>query len=156
MIVENDRGHVLLVRHSYCEPESWMLPGGRMKRSEAPVPAAQRELGEEVSCDLENARLLEYEDTEFWGKRYTTFIVGGRSSVTPSPDLREIEEAAFFPLSALPESTSEPTRVRLERWRLRNSFSFPVPAFVRLDYLCALRLQEENPPERKLRSARLT
>lgn len=135
VIVQNEHGHVLLVRHSYVDPDTWMLPAGRMKRREAPLAAAQREVNEEINCELSNMSLLEFEDTEFWGRRHTTFIVGGLSRGAPEADLREIEEAAFFSLSSLPASTSKPTVARLERWRLRNSIPFPVPAFVRVDYV---------------------
>lgn len=137
MIVENEHGHILLVRHSYCEPESWMLPAGRMGRRERPTVAAGRELHEEVNCVLENARLVEFEDASYWGRRYRTYIVGGVTRVVPQADLREIEEAAFFPLFELPETVSEPTLARLERWQLRNSLALPVPAFIRHDYLKA-------------------
>jgi 8-oxo-dGTP pyrophosphatase MutT (NUDIX family) len=112
-----------------------MLPTGKMRPRERPVVAAQRELDEEVNCGLSDARLLEFEDVEFWGRRHTTFIVGGICGVAPEPDLREIIDAAFFPLSDLPESISDPTRARLERWRLRSSIPFAVPAFIRIDYV---------------------
>ena len=112
-----------------------MLPSGRMKQDEAPVEAARREMQEEVKCELSESSLLEFEDTHFWGRRYTTFIVSGQSHVLPEPDLREISEAAFFSISNLPPSTSMPTRVRLERWRERQSMPIHVPAFVRLEYV---------------------
>jgi ADP-ribose pyrophosphatase YjhB (NUDIX family) len=135
VIVQNEEGHVLLVRHTYCEPETWMLPAGKMKPKEAPLKAARRELNEEIKCDLVSCALIEFEDTEFWGRRHTTFIVGGLTHVTPEPDLREISEAAFFPLSDLPRSTNLPTLARLERWQLRRSIPIPIPPFVRVEYV---------------------
>lgn len=135
VIVQNEEGQVLLVRHSYLAPETWMLPAGKMNRREHPLAAAEREIEEEVRCKLSAVRLLEFEDTEFWGRRHTTFIVAGTCGVTPDPDLREIDEAAFFHLSDLPASMCDPTRSRLERWRERCSIPFEVPAFVRLEYV---------------------
>jgi 8-oxo-dGTP pyrophosphatase MutT (NUDIX family) len=114
-----------------------------MKRRESPTAAAQREIEEEVNCKLVAPRLLEFEDTEYWGRRYTTFVVGAFCGMSPEPDLREINEAAFFSLTDLPEPISEPTRARLERWRQRSNVSFEVPAFVRVDYV-----QKLNRPPR--------
>lgn len=135
LIVQNEVGHVLLVRHSYCEPETWMLPAGRMSRKESPLAAASRELLEEVACVLKEARVIEFEDTPYWGIRDNTFIIGGMADLLPKADLREIEEAAFFPVDELPPTASKPTLARLERWQLRNSLPFHAPAFVRLEYL---------------------
>lgn len=140
VIVQNERGHVMLVRHSYRWPEHWMLPSGRMGRRENPVVTAGRELKEEVDCSLENGKLVELEDTAaledaLRDHRFQTYLVAGSTRFVPTPDLREIDEAAFFPLSGLPEPIDALSQLRLSRWILRNSFSIPVPAFVRPEYL---------------------
>ncbi len=45
---------VLLVRHTYGRRDTWYLPGGRVRRSEAPVAGAEREMEEELGLgDLE-------------------------------------------------------------------------------------------------------
>jgi hypothetical protein len=92
---------------------------------------------EEVNCRFSSLELIEFVDTEWWGRRHTTFIVGAVCGAAPDPDLREIEEAAFFPLAQLPPSTSEPTRARLERWLARVSLPYQVPPFVRPEYVRA-------------------
>jgi ADP-ribose pyrophosphatase YjhB (NUDIX family) len=135
VIVQNELGQIMLVRHSYRAPDVWMLPSGRMGSGEAPIAAATRELKEEVGCNLDDAQLIEFEDEEFWDPRFHTFVVGGLTSVTPNADLREIDQAAFFNLSELPEPLDEFTAMQLARWQLRNSFPIPVPAFVRPEHL---------------------
>lgn len=137
VIIRNEAGHILLVRHTYADSNQWMLPAGQMKRDETPIGAAQREIDEEVGCKLSAVRLLEFEDKEFWGRRHTTYIVAAESNTPPEPDLREIEEAAFFPLSDLPESLNDPARARLDRLRVRDGIPFAVPPFVRVDYVKA-------------------
>jgi 8-oxo-dGTP pyrophosphatase MutT (NUDIX family) len=42
-----DHEQILLVRHTYGR-RAWDLPGGGVKRHEAPLAAAQREMGEEL------------------------------------------------------------------------------------------------------------
>lgn len=49
--VLTDGGSVLLVRHTYG-PAVWELPGGSIKRGEAPVTAAGREVEEELGVSV--------------------------------------------------------------------------------------------------------
>ena len=48
---------VLLVRHTYGS-RGWDLPGGSMKRGEAPVNAARREMHEELGVTIDDWRSL--------------------------------------------------------------------------------------------------
>jgi ADP-ribose pyrophosphatase YjhB (NUDIX family) len=54
-IVDGDR--ILLVRHTYGS-RVWDLPGGAIKRGEAPVEAAGREVGEELGLEIDDWRPL--------------------------------------------------------------------------------------------------
>lgn len=51
VVVVNDGGGVLLLRHTYGEP-MWRLPGGLVERGEEVYDAAVREVAEEASCDI--------------------------------------------------------------------------------------------------------
>lgn len=57
-LVDNEAGHILLVRHSY--QKGWHLPGGGVDAAEPPAAAILRELKEEVG-------LLRSEPPEFVG-----------------------------------------------------------------------------------------
>jgi 8-oxo-dGTP pyrophosphatase MutT (NUDIX family) len=46
-----DADKILLVRHTYG-PREWELPGGNMKRREAPAAAASREMHEELGFEV--------------------------------------------------------------------------------------------------------
>jgi 8-oxo-dGTP diphosphatase len=51
--VLTDGERVLLVRHSYG-PRGWDLPGGTVKRGEAPIATARREMVEELGISIED------------------------------------------------------------------------------------------------------
>lgn len=51
--VLTDADQVLLVRHTYG-PRIWDLPGGGLKRGEAPATTARREMHEELGLSIEN------------------------------------------------------------------------------------------------------
>jgi ADP-ribose pyrophosphatase YjhB (NUDIX family) len=55
--VLTDGNEVLLVRHTYG-PRAWDLPGGAIKRGEAPVTAARREMTEELGVSIDDWRAL--------------------------------------------------------------------------------------------------
>lgn len=141
MIIHNDEGRVLLVRHSYIEPDTWMLPTGRMGRRESPLDTAAREVWEETQIEGLEIGMIEFEDTEYWGLEHRAFIVGGRASGTVKPDGREILAAEFFAPDALPENTSLPTVERIRRWLFRRSLPVVVPPFVRPQYVASRRFK---------------
>jgi 8-oxo-dGTP pyrophosphatase MutT (NUDIX family) len=51
VLVDADR--ILLVRHTYG-PAEWDFPGGGLKRNEAPLAAARREMKEELGIEIDN------------------------------------------------------------------------------------------------------
>ena len=57
VLVTDADGRVLVVRTTYLGP-GWMLPGGRVERSETPHAAAVRETREETGIEVRVSRLL--------------------------------------------------------------------------------------------------
>ncbi|WP_298195123.1 NUDIX domain-containing protein [Novosphingobium sp.] len=107
-------GRLLMVRHSYHQPDRWLLPGGGLARGENPVDTAARELLEETGCPLSDAVWIGTDLRRMpggWLNRIE--LIAGRSEGTPHADGREITDAAFFPLDALPPSTGAVVRVAL-------------------------------------------
>lgn len=114
----DDAGRVLLVRHTYHQPECWLLPGGGLSRGEDPAATGARELVEETGCALTEARWITTDIRAMpGGWRNRIELVTGRTTGTPRPDSREIAKAAFFPLDALPETTGPTVHASLARWR---------------------------------------
>lgn len=112
VVALDDQKRVLLVRHSYGSGE-WMLPGGGANRGEDRVATATRELREETGCRLDAPAEL---PSGMPDPRKRRFIVVGRASGTLRIDGREIVEARFFALDALPARANSRLAERLARW----------------------------------------
>lgn len=104
MVLREDS--VLLVRHSYQSQDTYMLPGGGIDRGETTIAAAIREVREETGCTLINVRVhgVFISTAEGWSNHIT--VVVGETADDPQADERELLEASFFPLDALPANTS--------------------------------------------------
>jgi 8-oxo-dGTP pyrophosphatase MutT (NUDIX family) len=110
-IIIDERGMVLLVRHSYRA--GWSLPGGGVERGEAPQVAVLRELAEEVG--------LQGGETQFFGLYVRRVgwvtnvnalfrVTGGVVKFKPSWEIREV---LWVDPAAPPRGTSAGTRRRL-------------------------------------------
>jgi len=104
------RGEVLLVRHTYGD-RRWALPGGLMRRGEAPEATAQREMGEELGLDIAAWRPLG--NLVFVGPERARHVVTCFATTAPDaePTLNEaeIDQARWFPSDALPEDSLDGT-----------------------------------------------
>jgi 8-oxo-dGTP pyrophosphatase MutT (NUDIX family) len=113
--VLNDRGEVFLVRHTYTP--GWHLPGGGVEVGETLEEALAKELREEALISLTgpaqfqgiffNRGVSRRDHIALYIVR--DFAVDG----VKQPD-REIAQAGFFPLAALPEGLTPATRRRLD------------------------------------------
>lgn len=113
-------GRLLLVRHSYHQPDRWLLPGGGLAAGEDPVDTAARELLEETGCPLEGGIWFGADLRQMpggWINRIE--LVAGRTRGSPRADGREIAHAAFFSADALPRNTGVAVHVALALWRGR-------------------------------------
>lgn len=111
-------GRLLLVRHSYHQPDRWLLPGGGLARGENPAATGARELAEETGCVLHDPAWFGTDLRVMpGGWRNRIELVTGTAGGTPRADGREIAEAAFFARDALPPSTGAVVHVALAIWR---------------------------------------
>lgn len=107
-------GRIFLVRHSYMP--GWYLPGGGVERGETVLHALLRELREEGGIEPDDAPSLLGVYLNPKRPRDHVLVFVSRQIRRPNPPLypnREIAEAGFFDMNALPEATSPATRRRL-------------------------------------------
>lgn len=107
-------GSVFLVRHTYTP--GWHLPGGGVEPGETLLEAVVKELNEEANLSPSAEPVLHgifLNDAISRRDHVAVFVV--RDFVIAGPRLpdREIAEAGFFGLDALPADTTRGTRARL-------------------------------------------
>lgn len=116
VIALDEAGRVFLVRHAYGSGR-WSLPGGGLGRREDPHDCAHREMREELGCLLEQVELAAQFEEVLHGAPHRAFVFTARFAGEPRPDGREIIDAGWFALDALP-----PDLVSFATYRLRLAF----------------------------------
>jgi ADP-ribose pyrophosphatase YjhB (NUDIX family) len=98
------RGSVLLVRHTYGERDTWYVPGGRMRRYESPLHAAEREMCEELG--VVGLRWRELVTADMRLERIAVRVTTLHAELEDPGSLRidpvELQEARWFDPQALP------------------------------------------------------
>jgi ADP-ribose pyrophosphatase YjhB (NUDIX family) len=114
ILVRDDAGRLLLVRHSYVA--GWHLPGGGVERRETAEEAARKELFEEAAIEATGP----FELAGFYANRQASprdhvvvFLLGEWRQSEPFKPTREILEARFFAINELPPDIAVSTRRRL-------------------------------------------
>lgn len=112
-LVTDERGAVLLVRHTYAR--GWYMPGGGIEPRETAIDALRRELQEEAGVDMiGEAQLVGFYANHaiFPNDHVVLYRVPEWTACAPLEN-GEIAERGFFPRDALPEETTAGTRRRL-------------------------------------------
>jgi 8-oxo-dGTP diphosphatase len=100
---------VLLVRHTYGDRRSWDMPGGAIKRGEAPLDAARREIHEELGLSITDWTPLGdfFARYEHRSDTMHCFHAVVDEAAEPVADRVEIAELRWFPTTALPEGAGQ-------------------------------------------------
>jgi ADP-ribose pyrophosphatase YjhB (NUDIX family) len=113
--VIDGQDRVLLVRHTYVP--GWQMPGGGVEIGEDAVSALTRELAEEAEVELASTPQLHgvFLNSHVSRRDHVlVYVVRDFRLLGPKRPDREIAEAAFFPLTALPEGVTPGTQARLQ------------------------------------------
>ncbi|WP_246657302.1 NUDIX domain-containing protein [Methylocystis sp. B8] len=113
-LVLDDQNRVLLVRHTYVS--GFYLPGGGVESGETLMDALERELHEEANVLLDEPPELFglYFNRRFSARDHVAlYLVRSFRLTQPHVPDREIAEAGFFTLDALPADTTPATRARI-------------------------------------------
>jgi len=113
-VVLDAENRVFLVRHSYVA--GWYLPGGGVDLGESMEQAMRRELKEEGDIDLTGEAVLHgiFLNSHVSRRDHVAVYVVRqfKQERVPEPN-HEIVESGFFAITALPEGTTQGTRLRL-------------------------------------------
>jgi ADP-ribose pyrophosphatase YjhB (NUDIX family) len=117
VIVENDRGQVLLIRRKN-PPSGWALPGGFVDYGETLEAAAVREIKEEAGIEvILTAQFHTYSDPARDPRHHTiTTVFLGRSSEEPRAG-DDALDASFFAPDAVPLDLAFDHKAVLEDFR---------------------------------------
>jgi 8-oxo-dGTP pyrophosphatase MutT (NUDIX family) len=119
LVLEDDGGRVLLVRHTYGDRDAWELPGGGLHRGEAPQDAAAREAHEELGVSPSWAPFAAV-PAGGDGKVTTLHVFAARHDGTPlRVDAGELAEVRWADLAAPPLPLGRDARAVLDRWTHR-------------------------------------
>ncbi|GLH98404.1 hypothetical protein Pa4123_36790 [Phytohabitans aurantiacus] len=108
---------LLLVRHSYGPTELWALVAGFLEAGESLEQAVHREVREEVGLELGE---LTYFGSQPWAMSGPGVVLAGFTAECADPhaepviDGRELTQARWFPLDALPAEL--PPAYSISRW----------------------------------------
>jgi ADP-ribose pyrophosphatase YjhB (NUDIX family) len=113
MVLDRE-GRIFLVRHSYVK--GWHMPGGGVEPGETLEEALAKELREEGNIRMtgEVSLVGVYLNQKASRRDHVAvFVVRMFEQTGPRLADREIVETGFFPLTELPEGTTQATRRRI-------------------------------------------
>ncbi|MGC1211756.1 MAG: NAD(+) diphosphatase, partial [Micromonospora sp.] len=108
---------LLLVRHAYGPTGLWALVAGFVEAGESLEAAAHREVGEEVGLAIDRPT---YFGSQPWAMSGPGTLLAGFTATAADPDVepvvdaKELTQARWFPLDALPAEL--PPAYSISRW----------------------------------------
>jgi ADP-ribose pyrophosphatase YjhB (NUDIX family) len=115
-VVRDERGRVLLLRHTLRRGSGWGIPGGFLNRGEHPEEAVRREMLEETGLEFESVELAFARTLGHVSQVEIIFRCAMPSAALEGlTESFEIDRAAWFDTDALPEGLSHDQRAVIRR-----------------------------------------
>ena len=114
LVYDKAANSVFLVRHTYVP--GWQLPGGGVEVGEIMTQSLEREFSEEGNIEFTAPPVLRSLHLNRQASRrdhVAFFLIEAFRQTAPKRPDREIAEAGFFRLDALPEATTQATQRRI-------------------------------------------
>jgi ADP-ribose pyrophosphatase YjhB (NUDIX family) len=114
LVHDRETRSVFLIRHTYVP--GWQLPGGGVETGETMEESLRRELEEEGNIEIVGPpRLVSIHHNRLTSRRdhVAFYLVEQFRQTGPKRPDREIAEAGFFPLDALPQGVTPATLRRI-------------------------------------------
>lgn len=113
----DEAGRIFLVRHTYVP--GWHMPGGGVERGETALEAVVKEMREEGNLEAvdEPALFHVYFNARISRRDHVLLYRVNVRQTAARPADREIAEAGFFALDALPEGVTQATQLRIAELR---------------------------------------
>jgi len=115
-VVCDERGRVLLLRHTLRRGSGWGIPGGFLRAGEQPAEAIRRELREETGLELDGVELAFVRTLGHVRQVEVIFRCRMRADALAgqAPSF-EVDRAAWFEPDALPEGLGRDQRGLIRR-----------------------------------------
>jgi ADP-ribose pyrophosphatase YjhB (NUDIX family) len=115
-VITDERGRVLLLRHTMRRGSGWGVPGGFLNAGEQPEEGVRRELREETGLELDAVELAFVRTLAHVRQMEVIFRARmGAARLSALSKSFEIDRAEWFALDALPEGLSRDQRHLIRR-----------------------------------------
>jgi 8-oxo-dGTP diphosphatase len=115
-VVSDERGRVLLLRHTLRQGSGWGIPGGFLTAGEQPEEAIRREMLEETGLEFESVELAFARTLRHVRQVEIIFRCAMRSAALAGrTESFEVDRAAWFERDALPEGLGQDQRGLIRR-----------------------------------------
>jgi 8-oxo-dGTP diphosphatase len=115
-VVRDERGRVLLLKHTLRKGSGWGIPGGFIARGEQPHDAVRREVMEEIGIELDSVEIVFARTLGHVRQIEIVFRASAKSDALARLKKNfEVERAEWFALASLPEGLSRDQRRLIAR-----------------------------------------
>jgi 8-oxo-dGTP diphosphatase len=112
-VIQNEKGQILLLKHTFRAGSGWGLPGGFLEGGEQPVEGLRRELREEIGLELEHIEF--FTARSFKKPQQVEILFRGFTSGSAELKSIEINRAVWFAPDSLPDGLPKDQRLIVER-----------------------------------------